>query len=44
MYLKTPGVNTSFVEDKDPLGKYNPDVDKTTKPWEQRKVATLWTS
>ena len=44
VYVLTPGITESFVKDKQPLNKYNPSITEETTPWEQRKLATIWTS
>ena len=39
-----PGITELFVEDKQPLGKYDSSITEKTAPWEQIKLATIWTS
>ena len=39
-----PGITESFVDDEQPLGEDNPSITEETAPWEQRKLATIWTS
>ena len=44
VYTTTPGITESFVKDEQPLAKYEPSITKETAPWEERKLARIWTS
>ena len=44
VYTTIPGINESFIKDEQPLGEYDPSITEETAPWEQRKLATIWTS
>ena len=44
VYLTQQGVTQSFVEDQNPLDKYDPSIDEHTASWEQQKLTSLWRS
>ena len=38
------GITEWFVKDEQPLGEYDSSITEETALWEQRKLATIWTS